>query len=140
MAYAHSSKGHPIPVYRDETTGQIDVPIVPTVSQHAASKDYVDRGPAQVSVTAPGAVLPNPGLVRLALNNTGDVITLADGLIGVELTMVVVSESAGADTAVVTPANFLGFTTATLGGIGNAATFVMTTGGWVYKGGSATLA
>ena len=140
----HSVEHHPLTVYRHEKTLQIHVPIIPVDSQHAASKHYVDFGggaSTTTTIVGPGPIPLTVTLAQLSATVTGTAYTLADGALNQRMVAVLIAEVAGADTAVITPANLLGAaTTITLNGIGDAIELVMATGGWAAIGGSGVLA
>ena len=135
--------GHPIPVYRNEQTGQIHVRLQPNDEFDAVSKFYVDVGPPPTAPAAgPGPIDPTSRYAELTTTGTGDVFTLADGPVGAKIAISLQVESGGgADTAIITPANFVGaFSTVTLAGVGNSHELLMTSAGWVALGGTGVLA
>ena len=67
--------------------------------------------------------------------NTGDVVTLANGTAGQVKIFTYIAESAAGDTAVITPATFGSGTTITLGTVGQGCVLVYdSTIGWVVTG------
>lgn len=90
--------------------------------------------------SGPGALDVNSTYVKLTGEGTGDALTLADGQEGQQMFLAYVAESAGADTMVLTPANFTSGTTLTFTNVGDSAHIVFLNGGWHYVGGAATVA
>ena len=78
----------------------------------------------------PGAVSITTTTTALTTTGTGDALTLADGTTGQIKTIVYVAEGAGTDTAVLTPANRIGYATITFNDIGDTATLQFVGTGW----------
>ena len=78
----------------------------------------------------PGAVDVTTTTTALTTTGTGDALTLADGTTGQIKTIVYVAEGAGTDTAVLTPANRIGYATITFNDIGDSATLQFVGTGW----------
>jgi len=82
-----------------------------------------------------GAVPVTNSVCELTTSGTGQAITLADGVLGQLLTIVYRAEGAGADTAVLTPANRAGYSTITFNALGDTVTLLFTgAGAWYIVG------
>lgn len=87
------------------------------------------------SLTGAGAVNTTDLITEITAENTGDALTLANGSAGQVKIISYVAESAGGDTAVLTPTTLAGGTTITFDSVGDAATLVYsTTSGWTIVG------
>ena len=74
-------------------------------------------------------------LHEITTTGTGDAITLGYGEHGMILRVVYVAETAGSDTAILTPTTLAGGTTITFNNLGDACSLVYaTTGGWYVAG------
>lgn len=93
------------------------------------------------STTGAGAVPVQSRIHRITTTGAGNALTLANGAAGQYLDLIYVAESAGTDTAVLTPTTLAGGTTITFNAVGDTASLVYdATGGWYKLGGSAVLA
>ena len=72
------------------------------------------------NLSGPGAVNITTGTTAFTSTGTGDALTLADGVAGQFKTIIYVAEAAGADTGVLTPANFGNGTTITFNTVGDS--------------------
>lgn len=87
-----------------------------------------------------GAVAVTGSIHEITTTGVGNALTLADGTEGQRLVIVYVAESAGADTAVLTPSNMAGGTTVTFSVIGQRADGVFTAGKWFFIAQGAVIA
>lgn len=88
-----------------------------------------------------GAIDITAGIHEITTTGTGDALTLADGTAGQEIIILYVAETAGADTAVLTPTTFANGSTLTFNNVGDSAHLVYSsTGGWYMIGGEAVVA
>lgn len=87
------------------------------------------------SSSGPGAVSISGNIHEITTTGIGDALTLADGTPGQFLTITYVSESAGTDTAILTPTTLSGATTITFNTIGDTVCLVFgSVGGWYISG------
>lgn len=81
---------------------------------------FIPSGSGPQALTGPGAVDIVSYQTQLTTTGTGDALTLVDGTkIGQLKKISYIAEGAGADTAILTPTNLAGFTTATFNDIGD---------------------
>lgn len=96
------------------------------------------------STSGAGAIALNGRIHEVTTTGTGDAMTLANAASsGQRLTVLYVAETAGGDTAVITPTTLAGGSTITLNNLGDSAELVYSsTGGWyvVGLGGAAAVA
>ena len=92
--------------------------------------------PKTATINGPGAINVLRAYVLLDTTGTGDVYTLVDGVAGQRLIIIYNDDTAGADTAVITPTTLLGYTTITLNAIGDSVELLFTANGWVAIGGN----
>lgn len=81
-------------------------------------------------LSGPGAVGVDTPTTAFTSTGTGNALTLADGVSGQLKTIIYVAEAAGADTGVLTPANFGNGTTITFNNVGDACTLQFISGNW----------
>lgn len=87
------------------------------------------------SSSGPGAVALTGQIHEITTTGTGDALTLANGTAGQMLRIIYVAESAGSDTAVLTPTTLAGGSTITFNTLGDGVSLVYsTTGGWHVVG------
>lgn len=88
------------------------------------------------SSSGPGAVAITGMQHQITTTGIGDALTLANGLVGQRLSIIYVAESAGADTAVLTPTTLAGtWTTITFAAIGDSVDLVYSAiSGWNVVG------
>ena len=82
------------------------------------------------ALTGPGAVNLTSLVTAVSAEDAADALTLADGTVGQLKVVVYAAESDAGDTAVLTPANRVGYATITFADVGDTATLVYTSAGW----------
>ena len=93
------------------------------------------------SLSGPGAVNITTLTTAFTSTGTGDALTLADGVAGQFKAIVYVAETAGADTGVLTPANFGNGTTITFNAVGESVLLqFLGTDWWIVSNNGATVA
>lgn len=93
------------------------------------------------ALSGPGAVNVTTLTTAFTSTGTGDALTLADGVAGQFKAIVYVAETAGADTGVLTPANFGNGTTITFNAVGESVLLqFLGTDWWVVSNNGATVA
>ena len=93
------------------------------------------------ALSGPGAVNVTTLTTAFTSTGTGDALTLADGVAGQLKAIVYVAETAGADTAVLTPTNFGNGTTITFNAVGESVLLqFLGTDWWIVSNNGATVA
>ena len=93
------------------------------------------------ALSGPGAVNVSTMTTAFTSTGTGDALTLADGVAGQLKAIVYVAETAGADTGVLTPANFGNGTTITFNAVGESVLLqFLGTDWWIVSNNGATVA
>lgn len=93
------------------------------------------------ALSGPGAVNVTTLTTAFTSTGTGDALTLADGVAGQLKAIVYVAETAGADTGVLTPANFGNGTTITFNAVGESVLLqFLGTDWWIVSNNGATVA
>lgn len=93
------------------------------------------------ALSGPGAVNVTTVTTAFTSTGTGDALTLADGVAGQLKAIVYVAETAGADTAVLTPTNFGNGTTITFNAVGESVLLqFLGTDWWIVSNNGATVA
>ncbi len=93
------------------------------------------------SLSGPGAVNVTTVTTAFTSTATGNALTLADGVAGQLKAIVYVAEAAGADTGVLTPANFGNGTTITFNAVGESVLLqFLGTDWWIVSNNGATVA
>jgi hypothetical protein len=93
------------------------------------------------ALSGPGAVNVTTLTTAFTSTGTGDALTLADGVAGQLKVIVYVAETAGADTGVLTPANFGNGTTITFNAVGESVLLqFLGTDWWIVSNNGATVA
>lgn len=93
------------------------------------------------ALSGPGAVNVTTLTTAFTSTGTGDALTLADGVAGQLKAIVYVAEAAGADTGVLTPANFGNGTTITFTAVGESVLLqFLGTDWWIVSNNGATVA
>jgi hypothetical protein len=93
------------------------------------------------ALSGPGAVNITTLTTAFTSTGTGDALTLADGVAGQLKAIVYVAEAAGADTGVLTPANFGNGTTITFNAVGQSVLLqFLGTDWWIVSNNGATVA
>lgn len=93
------------------------------------------------ALSGPGAVNVTTLTTAFTSTGTGDALTLADGVAGQLKAIVYVAEAAGADTGVLTPANFGNGTTITFNAVGESVLLqFLGTDWWIVSNNGATVA
>lgn len=93
------------------------------------------------ALSGPGAVNVSTVTTAFTSTGTGDALTLADGTAGQLKAIVYVAETAGADTGVLTPANFGNGTTITFNAVGESVLLqFLGTDWWIVSNNGATVA
>ena len=93
------------------------------------------------ALSGPGAVNVTTLTTAFTSTGTGDALTLADGVVGQFKAIVYVAETAGADTGVLTPANFGNGTTITFNAVGESVLLqFLGTDWWIVSNNGATVA
>jgi hypothetical protein len=82
------------------------------------------------ALTGPGAVDLTSLVTAVSAEDPADALTLADGTAGQLKVVVYAAESDAGDTAVLTPANRVGYATITFADVGDTATLAYTGAGW----------
>lgn len=109
-------------------------------------KGFHTKGPGFIGaknitdVNGPGALDITAAINSITTTGTGDALTLVDG--GSAQTMVIVyeAETAGGDTAILTPDNLSGGTTITFNNVGDTAVLKFVKGSWYFLSGTAVVA
>ena len=86
------------------------------------------------SLTGPGAVNLTDPITTISATGAADAVTLADGVAGQLKIVVYAAETAGGDSAVLTPATRAGYASITFAAVGDSATLVYTAVGWAVVG------
>lgn len=93
------------------------------------------------ALSGPGAVNVTTLTTAFTSTGAGDALTLADGVAGQLKAIVYVAETAGADTGVLTPANFGNGTTITFNAVGESVLLqFLGTDWWIVSNNGATVA
>lgn len=93
------------------------------------------------ALSGPGAVNITTLTTAFTSTGTGDALTLADGAVGQFKAIVYVAETAGADTGVLTPANFGNGTTITFNAVGESVLLqFLGSDWWIVSNNGATVA
>lgn len=88
------------------------------------------RYTSNTSSSGPAAISTARSYHRITTTGTADALTLANGQIGQSISILYVEEAAGADTAILTPASAVGFTTITFNNLGDSVQLLYDTTGW----------
>lgn len=86
------------------------------------------------SLTGAGAVDVTSFSTAYTSTATGNALTLANGTVGQIKTIAYVSETAGADTGILTPTTRVGYSTITFTNVGDSVTLQYFTQGWAVVG------
>lgn len=87
------------------------------------------------TLTGPGAVNTTNFATAFSSTAAGNALTLADGAVGQMKVIAYVTQTAGADTGVLTPATRVGYSTITFGSVGDTIMLMFFSQGWAVIGG-----